>query len=54
MLTHIEERLCRRLYRLNNIKTLLNKAESLKIPIHDSQYVTEILVDDSLFWCNVI
>ena len=33
---------------LTILKTLLNKAESLKIPIHDSQYVTEILVNDKV------
>ncbi len=30
------------------LKTLIKKAESLKIPIHDNQYVTELLVRDNI------
>jgi len=33
---------------LSILKTLLNKAESLSIPIHDNQYVTEILTRDEI------
>ncbi len=33
---------------LTILKTLLKKAESLKIPIHDGQYVTEILLKDEV------
>ncbi len=33
---------------LTILKTLLKKAESLKIPIFDTQYVTEILVKDNI------
>ena len=30
------------------LKTLINKAEALKIPIYDSQYVTELLIRDEV------
>ena len=33
---------------LSILKTLLKKAESLNIPIHDNQYVTEILIRDEI------
>tara|TARA_B100000965_G_scaffold8029_2_gene6208 strand:+ start:13904 stop:15661 length:1758 start_codon:yes stop_codon:yes gene_type:complete len=33
---------------LSILKTLIKKAESLKIPIHDNQYVTELLVKDEI------
>ncbi|WP_413678488.1 FAD-dependent oxidoreductase [Prochlorococcus sp. MIT 0916] len=33
---------------LSILKTLLKKAESLNIPIHDKQYVTEILIRDEI------
>ena len=40
--------LFRRLHRIFHLKTLLKKAEDLKIPIYDSQYVTEILVTEGV------
>ena len=33
---------------LSILKTLLKKAENLKIPIYDSQYVTELLIKDNI------
>ncbi len=33
---------------LSILKTLINKAEFLKIPIHDTQYVTELLIKDEM------
>ena len=33
---------------LSILKTLINKAESLKIPIYDNQYVTELLIKDDI------
>ena len=33
---------------LSILKTLIKKAESLKIPIYDSQYVTELLIRDKI------
>ena len=33
---------------LSILKTLLHKAESLKIPVHDDQYVTELLIKDNI------
>ena len=33
---------------LSILKTLLQKAESLRIPIHDNQYVTELLIRDNI------
>ena len=33
---------------LSILKTLIKKAESLKIPIHDNQYVTELLIRDDV------
>ena len=33
---------------LSILKTLLKRAESLNIPIHDNQYVTEILIKDEI------
>ncbi len=33
---------------LSILKTLIKKAESLKIPIHDNQYVTELLIRDDI------
>ena len=33
---------------LSILKTLLKKAESLKIPIYDNQYVTELLIKDDI------
>ena len=42
--------LCGEFTGLSILKTLLRKADNLNIPIHDNQYVTELLIKENIYF----